>query len=165
MSYRLGVILPKQVSKEILDTMRFKYDFDLIKIDNKTMNRFLTDEEDFYILHKYGERTGISKYDSYISFYLNMAEYIRICGLESFFINKIEKDLYIKDAAKWQKIIFDIKYNFKINDFGIIHFYENNITELNEFSEVKRKIIPIKELDVITLMKLDCNVIYIFDGI
>ena len=53
MSNRLGVILPKQVSKEILDTMRFKYDFDLIKIDNKTMNRFLNDEEDFYILHKY----------------------------------------------------------------------------------------------------------------
>ena len=67
MSNRLGVILPKQVSKEILDTMRFKYDFDLIKIDNKTMNRFLNDEEDFYILHKYGERTGISKYDSYNS--------------------------------------------------------------------------------------------------
>ena len=51
----------------------------------------------------------------------------------------------------------------KINNFGIIHFYENNLTELNEFSEVKRKIIPIKELDVITLMKLECNVIYIFE--
>ena len=92
-----------------------------------------------------------------------MAEYIRVCGLESFYIAKFEKDLYIKDAAKWQKIIFDIKYKMKINNFGIIHFYENNLTELNEFSEVKRKIIPIKELDVITLMKLECNVIYFFE--
>lgn len=163
MSNRLGMILPKEIPDEILKAIRFRYDFDLIKINNETMNAFLNDEEDFYILHKYGERTGISKYDSYISFYLDMAEYIRVCGLESFYIAKFEKDLYIKDAAKWQKIIFDIKYKMKINNFGIIHFYENNLTELNEFSEVKRKIIPIKELDVITLMKLECNVIYFFE--
>lgn len=163
MSNRLGIILNKDISDDILETIRFRYDFDLIKIDNKSMKKFLNDDEYFYILHKYGERTGISKYDTYISFYLDMAEYIRVCGLESFYITKFENDLYIKDVAKWQKIIFDIKQNLKIKDFGIIHFYENNITELNEFSGVKRKIIPLKEVDVITLMKLDCNVIYMFE--
>lgn len=91
-----------------------------------------------------------------------MDEHIRVCGIDSFYMMKFEKDQYIKDAAKWQNIIFDIKYRMKIDNFGIINFYENNLTELNEFSEIKRKIIPLKEVDVITLMKLEFNTIYIF---
>ena len=75
MSNRLGMILPKEIPDEILKAIRFRYDFDLIKINNETMNAFLNDEEEFYILHKYGERTGISRYKTYIRFYLEMAEY------------------------------------------------------------------------------------------
>lgn len=162
MSNRLGAILSKGISNDNLDDMRYKYGFDLIKIENKSMKKFLNEDEDFYIFNKYGEETGISKYNSYKNFYLNMDEHIRVCGIDSFYMMKFEKDQYIKDAAKWQNIIFDIKYRMKIDNFGIINFYENNLTELNEFSEIKRKIIPLKEVDVITLMKLEFNTIYIF---
>ena len=162
MSNRLGAILSKGISNDILDAMRYKYGFDLIKIENKSMKRFLNEDEDFYIFNKYGEETGISKYNSYINFYLNMDEHIRVCGIESFYMMKFEKDQYIKDAAKWQNIIFDIKDGMKIDNFGIINFYENNLTELIEFSEIKRKIISLKDVDVVTLMKLEFNTIYIF---
>ena len=39
MSNRLGAILSKGISNDILDAMRYKYGFDLIKIENKPIEQ------------------------------------------------------------------------------------------------------------------------------
>lgn len=163
MSNHLALILPNTLSDEQIDIMRKEYKFDLFRVYNNSLKKFLNKDENFFVVHMYGEDTGITRYDQYVSHFTDIEELINVWGFDMYYDNITDiNERWLNDANNWVNIIKDIKYKYHIDKIGLIDFYANDVYENIIFEKKTREEISIAEMNAVTLMKLNTEVIYIF---
>ena len=163
MSNRLGIILSKKTSNEVLDEIRKKYGFDLQLVNNPTIYSSLDDDEMFMNLHVYGEDTGITRYEYYLGHYKNMEELIEAGGFYNYYqaINDIN-ERWLLDAHRWTEIVSDLKYGYRISKVGLMNFFVSELVEDLAFDKKAKEDVDISTMNAVTLMKFKCEKIYMF---
>ena len=163
MSNRLGIILSKKTSNEVLDEIREKYGFDLELVNNPTIYSSLDNDEMFMNLHIYGENTGITCYEYYLSHYTDIEELIDVWGFDIYYsIITDNNEKWLLDAHKWTEIIKDLKYNYQIPKVGLMNFFVSELVEDLAFDKKVKEDVDISTMNAVTLMKFKCEKIYMF---
>lgn len=163
MSNRIGVIISAGVTQNILDDIRRKYDFQLVPVENPTLDKSLKKNERFYELYKGIRNTGIGRYEQLFSLYKDMEECIRVWGFDTYYRTITEtNENYLVDADRWANVIKDLHYNYKIRSVGIINFYADKKVCDMEFPEFPRRKISTAGINAVTMMKLHAETIYMF---
>lgn len=163
MSNHLALILSDNISNKKINSIRKRYNFDLIPINNNSLNNILNNGERLFVVHMYGENTGITRYNQYISHFTDIEELINVWGFDMYYNNITDiNEKWLNDANNWVKIIKEIKYKYNIDKIGLIDFYANDVYENIVFEKKVREKINIAEMNAVTLMKLETEIIYIF---
>lgn len=163
MSNRIGVIISAGITENILDNIRQKYGFQLLPVENPTLNRSLKKNERFYDLYESIHDTGISRYENYLGHFTDMEECIRVWGFDTYYRNITEiNERWLVDADRWANIIKDLRYNYKIRSVGIMNFYADRMACDMNFPAFPRRKINTADITAFTMMNLEAETIYMF---
>lgn len=163
MSNRLAMILPNNLSDDIFEEIRKKYNFDLIPSQNQSLKSVLKNNESILYLHMYGEETGITRYYQYISHFTNIEELIDVWGFDIYYrtITSINQR-WLNDANNWVNIIKDIKNEHNVATIGLISLYAEDVIDNVVFKIKERREIETSKMNALTLMKCKTGIIYTF---
>lgn len=163
MSNRLAMILPDNLSDNILRDIRKKYSFDLIPSNNQSLKAMLKNNEELFYLHTYGEETGITRYSQYIAHFTNIEEMIDAWGFDVYYrtIASVNQK-WLKDANDWVNIIREIKNEYNIETIGLICLHTKDLIDNVVFKPKERRKIKISNMNALTLMKCKTEIIYTF---
>lgn len=126
MSFRVGIILPKTISRELKNRLNNKYHIKLQEFENEMLFKYYTNREGTYQISKDGDDTnsGIGAYEICnksldIVYNTSMKDEIKEFFIKDFLKRKENLE---KDAQKWTDIIKELSNRNDIERIGIFHF-------------------------------------------
>jgi len=158
MSFRVGIILPKNINLELYTKIYNKYNTKLIRYNGLVLPNYYTNEEVIYSISEYGDdsNSGIGSYEIY-NYPLNKVyscfegEQTKTWLIQDFLKRK---DQLEKDANKWANIIKEILQEKNIQRIGIFHFDGHTLKEkihLDTFTIINHTYDNIQIKDIINI--------------
>jgi hypothetical protein len=164
LSFRLGMILSKGCSKEVINHFRNKYKFAFwFKLNEQfTKKQFESDEVLIEPTGLYDDSfSGIGSFGLYVTDFSKIEKEFKEdpSMIDTF---RERNKSYEKDCLKWIDIIKEMRMDYKIPKVGIFHFDGNDVTEKIDFPEYIRSYCKISDLTMEKLMKIKQNEIMFF---